>query len=114
MIDERFARSAFESRGIASAAARILADELAAEIQSEFQKQLVKYASTLVARLNAMGHELAEVEDAGVDEFGGVSYRDEAAMPEKRCKLLVAIDFTVTTGYAHLLSASDLESPDED
>lgn len=99
MIDERFSSSAFASCGIDSDEARALADLLAEEVQKEMQHVLEAHFTTIIKRLNEMGHSLKPE----VVASGELSYRDDYEDEQGyHCKLRVALDLVVSTGYAHL------------
>lgn len=100
MVDQRFSSSAFASRGLDSEEAQQLADELEEEVQKEMQTVLEVKFGDIVDRLNRMGHNLKPERVA----LGELSYRDDDE-DEKGyyCKLRVAVDLVVSTGYAHLI-----------
>ena len=101
MLDERFSAFAFASCGIDSKEARLLADLLAEEIQKEMQDVIARHCKSIIQRLNAMGHNLKPE----VITLGELSYRDDYEDETGyHCKLRVALDLVVSTGYAHLNS----------
>jgi hypothetical protein len=103
MIDERFSASAFEAHGVDTEEARRLADGLAEEIQQEIYVVIEPKLREIVEKLNAMGHRLKLYE---VPEPGDISFRDDAETESGyKCKLRVAFDSIVSTGYAHLVDA---------
>ena len=102
MVDERFSSSSFESRGLDTEQARLLADQLADEIQREMQDVLEQRLSMIVKRLNQMGHNLRLEESAS----GEAAYRDDYEDQKGyHCRLRVALDLVVSTGYAHLITS---------
>lgn len=108
MIDERFSSAAFEACGIDTQAARDLADLLAREVQLEMHEAIIAYFGKIVGRLNAMGHALKFEYDPSP---GDLSYRDDWQDDSGyHCKLRVGFDSVVSTGFAHLLNADELES----
>ena len=99
MIDERFSASAFSSCGLDTQKARGLSEVLAQEIESEIQQVVEKQFARIVGRLNDMGHDLKPY----VVNAGELSYRDDYEDRDGyHCKLRVAVDIVVSTGYAHL------------
>ena len=104
MIDERFSSSAFASCGLDSDEARALADLLVEEVQKELQGVVDTKFADIVRRLNEMGHNLEE-EQVGLGEL---SYRDDYEDDQGyHCKLRVALDLVISTGYAHLSDPND-------
>jgi hypothetical protein len=101
MIDERFSSAAFEAAGLDTREARKLADALAAEIQNQMHGAILASLQTIVDRLNAMGHEL---QPYGPAVPGDISFRDDKGTGEADdCKLRVAVDTIISTGYSHLI-----------
>jgi hypothetical protein len=106
MVDERFSSSAFASAGLDSEEARALADLLAEEVEKEMHDVVEAHFTTIVKRLNEMGHKLKPE----VVTPGELTYRDDYDDEQGyHCKLRVAFDSTVSTGYAHLID-SDTET----
>lgn len=104
MLDERFSASSFASCGIDSKEARLLADLLAEEVQKEMQYVVDTHFTTIIQRLNAMGHKLKPE----IINLGELSYRDDYEDENGyHCKLRVALDLVISTGYAHLTSSSE-------
>lgn len=100
MLDERFSASAFEKLGINTEEARLLANLLADEVLKEMQKIVEPQFSKIITRLNEMGHNLKPEAIAP----GELSYRDDWEDDQGyQCKLRVALDLVVSTGYAHLI-----------
>ncbi|MEW5980558.1 MAG: hypothetical protein AB1898_32645 [Acidobacteriota bacterium] len=101
MIDERFSEAAFSQLGLDTDASRRLADLLRDEIQRELHTAIDARLRELVDRINSMGHRL-KLEYAPIP--GEISYRhdwkDETGY---QCRLRVAVDTVVSTGYAHLI-----------
>jgi hypothetical protein len=101
MIDERFSASAFEAHGVDTEEAMKLADALAEEIQQELHTVIEPKLRDIVKKLNAMGHHLKLYEEPNP---GDISFRDDAETESGyNCKLRVAFDSVVSTGYAHLI-----------
>ncbi len=104
MLDERFSASAFSSCGIDTIEARALADLLAEEVQKEMQHALEERFTALIKQLNDMGHGLKPEALAP----GELSYRDDYEDGRGyHCRLRVALDLVVSTGYAHLNTVDD-------
>ena len=104
MLDERFSASAFSSCGIDTDEARALADLLAEEVQKEMQPALEGQFARIIERLNEMGHSLRPESIA----LGELSYRDDDEDDQGyHCKLRVALDLVVSTGYAHLSNSDN-------
>lgn len=104
MIDERFAATKFEACGLNSQAARELADLLTEEINKEMSEVLMTHFLGIIAKLNNMGHSLKEYEEPSIDHL---AFRDDWQDEDGRnyfCKLRVAFNMSVSTGYAHLYS----------
>jgi hypothetical protein len=100
MVDERFSYNAFEARGLDTQAARDLADVLADEIQQEMHNLIVEHFLTIIERLNQMGHKLKPLYPPRPGDF---AYRDDWEDESGyHCKLRVAWDSVVSTGYAHM------------
>lgn len=104
MVDERFSAARFAVLGVDTLAARRLAEELSEAISDELHEAVAVVIKGVVARLNAMGHALK------VEQFvpGDVSYRDD--FEDKagyHCRLRLAVDTIVSSGYAHLTHALD-------
>ena len=99
MIDERFSASEFSSCGLDTQKARRRSEVLAQEIESEIQQVAEKQFTQSVRRLNDMGHDLKPY----VLGEGELSYRDDFKDRDGyHCKLRVAVDLVVSTGYADL------------
>jgi hypothetical protein len=106
MLDERFSASAFASCGLDSEEARALADLLAEEVEKEMQVVVEPHFADIIKRLNEMGHQLKPE----VVALGELTYRDDYEDEQGyHCKLRVAFDSTISTGYAHLISTSENE-----
>jgi hypothetical protein len=104
MIDERFSAKSFEDLGIDSDLARRLAEELAEEVNAELHGVIEPALRGIVEQLNVMGHDL-KVEELNP---GSLSFRDDLEdSGEYRCKLRLAVDTVVSSGYAHLSSSRD-------
>jgi hypothetical protein len=98
MIDTRFSSSEFEREKGHRPALRARADLLAEEIAQELNRVLVPAINAVIEKLNLLGHDLRPC-DAG--EPGHIAFRDDTEDESGYdCKLRVAYDFTVSTGYA--------------
>jgi hypothetical protein len=107
MIDKRFSAAAFAARGLDTEEARALADLLREEIEKEMQDVVEAHFTGIIKRLNQMSHKLKPE----VVALGELIYRDDYEDEQGyHCKLIVAFDFTVTTGYAHLSNPEDWDS----
>ena len=105
MIDERFSAESFASLGLGTEAARDRADLLAEEIQKEMYRVIEPHLSRIIEDLNAMGHTLKPEYPHIPGDF---SYRDDwKDEGGYHCKLLVAFDTIVTTGYGHLITVDE-------
>jgi len=99
MIDKRFSSGAFASRGLDSEAARELADQLADEIANEMHEVVKHHFLKIVGRLNTLGHTLK----LDVSKPGEITFRDDREDESGyHCKLRLAYDSIVSSGYAHL------------
>jgi hypothetical protein len=104
MIDERFAASAFSARGVNTEGSRSLADQLANAITEELQHAVGVELARIINQLNQLGHNLKPKETA----LGEFSYRDDYEDETGyHCKLRVALDLVVSTGYAHVITAGE-------
>lgn len=104
MIDERFAAEKFSTLGIDTPAAKELAEELADEVNVELHETLAAEVKRIVERLNAMGHGLK------IEEFnpGSISFRDDFESDTGyHCRLRLAVDTVVSSGYAHLANPQE-------
>lgn len=100
MIDERFSAKAFQITGIDSSASKELASLLAEEIQNELHRAIEPAFLAIVEKLNSMGHCLKPYTEP---KPGEISYRDDIESTSGyHCKLRVAVDSVVSTGYGHL------------
>ena len=98
MLDERFAASEFEKERGDLRALRARADRLAGEIAQDINRLLVSAMEAIVEKLNRLGHNLRPY-DTG--EPGHIAFRDDSDdVSGYDCKLRVACDSTVSTGYA--------------
>lgn len=105
MIDERFSADCFTKCGLNTDVARKLADQLADEIQEEMHRVIREHFLKIIDRLNAMGHSLQEYEPIAP---GYLAFRDDwEDETGYHCKLLVAFDSIVTTGYAHTIDIDE-------
>jgi hypothetical protein len=98
MIDDRFASSEFEKERGDRSALRERADMLAEEITQELNDALFPALAAIIEKLKRLGHNLRPY-DTG--EPGHLAFRDDSDDESGYdCKLRVAYDFTVSTGYA--------------
>ena len=115
MIDERFALSAFESHGQDKISRRALADVLQDEVAQELSKVIVPAMNAIIERLNRLGHNLRPY--GPPEEPGNLAFRDDDRDDAGYdCKLRVACDCTISTGYRDVrFSRSNPEGmyPDE-
>jgi hypothetical protein len=91
---EKYTKQQFESRGLNSAAARKLADELENDVKKELQPIIAEAFQKIIERLNAKGHKL---EVYGEITMGDIPFRDES---QGECNLRLACDFVISSGYA--------------
>jgi len=106
MIDSRFSAEAFKKAGLDTPKARKLADALAREVEAEVKRHLSESVEAVVNRLNRLGHRLRLVGD----EPDGLSFRDEDdAVAGSPTRLRLAVDFVVSTGYAHMKTIEEVE-----
>jgi hypothetical protein len=106
MVDEKFSASSFAGCQLDSQQARDLSDALAKEIENEMHQVIYNHFLKIINRLNEMGHSL-KVHHPPVP--GEISYRDDWNDESGyHCRLRVAIDTTVSTGYAHLLTEDEI------
>jgi hypothetical protein len=89
-----------------------LAYELGTEIQDELHAVITDHLLKIVERLNAMGHDL-KLFDPPVP--GDISYRDDWEDDSGyHCKLRVAVDTVISTGYSHCDTDRPSSDPDID
>lgn len=98
MIDDRFASAEFEKERGDRSALRERADRLAEEITQELNHALLPALEAVIEKLNSLGHSLRPYDPR---EPGHIAFRDDLDDESGYdCKLRVAYDFTVSTGYA--------------
>jgi hypothetical protein len=106
MIDERYSFSVFESHGVDSQAAEVLANQLATEVASLGIDAVALVLEEVVRRLNEMGHRLELIVPATVDADGcaaEIDYRDGGSyVSDGKPRLRIGVDLVISTGYAHL------------
>ena len=101
MIDERFSASEFEKLGIDSSDAHALALELANEVREALHSIISTAITEIVEKLNSLGHQLKPYSPPVP---GDISFRDDWIEREGKyhCKLRLAVDTVISSGYAHL------------
>jgi hypothetical protein len=110
MIDERFSAAAFAARGLNTKQSLELAYELKDEIQAELHAVITDRLTEILQRLSEMGHDLKPCDPLVPAHL---AYRDdEEDEAGYRCKLRVAVDTGISTGYSHL--STDHPSDDLD
>ncbi|MCA9592167.1 MAG: hypothetical protein KC776_02625 [Myxococcales bacterium] len=92
-----YSRAAFDALGVDTPAARAHADALAHAVILKLHCLLRAEVQRVADELNALGHDLRPEGDSQPGEY---CYRDES--PTGPCRLRLAFDITVSTGYAHL------------
>jgi hypothetical protein len=102
---EKYSKSQFESRGLDSFAARQLADQLQDDVATEIHDSVLAAFLKVVEGLNELGHNLQPYDEISI---GDISFRDESV--EGPCFLRLACDSTISAGYSHTISASELEA----
>ncbi len=103
MIDDRFSPRAFQECLSDPERGRRLCQLLDEEVTKEMHAAVLDRFLTIIQRLNELGHELREYECVP----GDISFRDGLGEGvHYEYKLRLAIDTTVSSGYAHL---SDVE-----
>lgn len=108
MIDEKFSAKAFLQKGLDTSASKELASLLAEEIQRELHKAIEPAFKAIIERLNSMGHNLKPYVEASPGE---ISFRDDGDTSKGyQCKLRVAADTVISTGYAHFISGEEERS----
>jgi tRNA U34 5-carboxymethylaminomethyl modifying GTPase MnmE/TrmE len=106
MIDDRFSALAFEQAGLDTPAARKLADLLEAEIQNDLDPVLERAMDDIVARLNAMGHNLTK---ELATKSGAITYYDyepDSTEWHKNTRLRLGLISTVAAGYRDMVDES--------
>jgi hypothetical protein len=112
MIDDRFSAASFGAKGLNTKQSLELAYELEAEIQDELHAVITDHLHKILGRLNAMGHNL-KLFDPLVP--GDISFRDDWEDDSGyHCKLRVAVDTIISTGYSHTESDQTSSDPDID
>lgn len=108
MIDERFSASEFATRGLNTKQSLELANALANEVLEDLHSTIACRLLEIIEGLNAMGHNLKLYGEASP---GDISYHD-ATEDEfgNHCKLRVAVDTVISTGYSHF----DIARPSND
>ena len=107
MVDERFSAAAFTACGLDTKEARALAELLEEEVLKEMQDVVEAHFTGIIKRLNDMGHQLK----LEVVALGQLTYRDDYEDEQGyHCKLRVAFESVVSTGYAHLSNPEDSDS----
>jgi hypothetical protein len=112
MIDERFSAASFAAKELNTKQSLELAYELETEIQDELHAVITDHLHKIVARLNAMGHNLKLFDPPAP---GDISYRDDWEDDSGyHCKLRVAVDTIISTGYSHTEADQTSSDPDID
>lgn len=107
MIDERFSSEAFLDAGLNSDKANRMAETLAEEIQNEMHQVVLPKFLEIIERLNAMGHNLKPYDTI---EPGDISFRDDTEDETGyHCRLRVAIDTVISTGYSRTFSEGEAD-----
>ncbi len=101
----KYSKQQFESLGRNSPAARKLADELQVDVTDEIQAAVLPAFMNVIERLNAQGHNLTIYDRI---RAGDISFRDEPV--DGDCYLRLACDFTISAGYAHTITAEEIDS----
>lgn len=91
---ELFSRAMFDSLAPDAEAARLLADELQDAVLAELGAMLQERFNSIVAELNARGHNLTPYGAQSDGELHSRDYSDPA-----RCALRLAVDVTISAGY---------------
>ena len=100
MIDDRFSLRSFEALGKDTEVAKARAEQLAREVLVELEPVLRQAFERVVAKLNAIGHQLRPY---GEQSPGEVDYRDDYEDEAGyQCRLRLAADLVISTGFAHL------------
>ncbi len=111
MVDERFSEAAFLACGLDTPAAKQLADQLADQIHAEMHPLIEAKVREIVERLNGMGHHLKLLEEPVPGYIGyRDDYEDEGGY---HCRLRVAFDSIVSTGYAQMFDPDADPEDDE-
>lgn len=112
MIDDNFSAASFAAKGLNTKQSLELAHQLGAEIQDELHAVITDHLLKIVERLNAMGHNL-KLYVPPVP--GDISYRDDWEDDSGyHCKLRVAVDTIISTGYSHTDTDQTSSDPDID
>jgi hypothetical protein len=102
MLDEKYSRAAFDLAGLDTEQAASLATSLQQDILLELDEVVRERFLQIVRRLNDMGHGLKPYTPLIPGEL---SFRDDSGedgTESYRCLLRVAVDYVVSTGFAHL------------
>jgi hypothetical protein len=107
----RFSEAAFAACQGDQKRQRELADALQTEVQMELQEVMLAKWLEIIARLNALGHELRQYD---VSDPGLVVYRDDDTTGSGYdCKLRLACDIIISAGYRDVRSSLSNPSPSE-
>ncbi|MBE9119093.1 hypothetical protein IQ249_24865 [Lusitaniella coriacea LEGE 07157] len=107
---QKFSHQEFESRGLDTDQAQKLADELSVCVHKKLHKVAEKKFLEIIRKLNSEGHRLMLYENIFHEKSSCIAYRDDFEDDESyHCKLRVAIDLFVYSGYSHLISNEKME-----
>jgi hypothetical protein len=96
---DKYSKAAFESCGLNSEAARALADQLQADVNTELHAAVFSAFQKVITELNARGHHLTLY---GEIRPGDVSFWDQTRHDD--CQLRLAYDVVISAGYSHTVT----------
>ena len=102
---EKYSKQQFESRGLNTPAARMLADELQEDVTEEIHAAVLAVFQSVIERLNAQGHNLKPYDEI---RAGDISFRDEPI--EGQCYLQLGCDVVISAGYSHTITVDENEA----
>ncbi len=101
MIDEKFSAESFNLAGIDTNESKKLSNLLAEEVAQELHKVVNVKIIEIVEKLNSIGHSLKPEYEP---KIGEISFRDDFWKNEEYyCKLRLAVDTVISTGYSDLV-----------